>query len=132
MHELSVTSAIVNALLDLVKQQSASRVEEVNLKIGQLRAISIEQVRFCYEILAKGTSLEGSKLVVEEVPGQLQCSRCSYHQEFNPQDDTYHFDIPLLICPTCGGSLLVQGGDECVIGKVRMQVPSTPENHSAS
>ena len=129
MHELSVTSAIVDALLELVKQHGASQVEEVHLKIGTLRALSIEQVKFCYEILSKGTALGGSKLVVEEVAGELQCSNCSYCGQFNAQDDSCHFGIPPLVCPVCGSSLLIKGGDECVIGKVRMQIPSKTENN---
>jgi hydrogenase nickel incorporation protein HypA/HybF len=128
MHELSVTSAIVDALLDLVKKHGASQVEEVHLKIGTLRALSVEQVKFCYQILSKGTALDGSKLIVEEVAGELECSNCSYSGQFNAQDDSYHFGIPLLVCPVCGSSLLVKGGDECVIGKVRMQVPSKTES----
>jgi hydrogenase nickel incorporation protein HypA/HybF len=129
MHELSVTSAIVDALLDLVKKHGASQVEEVHLKIGTLRALSVEQVKFCYEILCKGTPLEGSKLIVEEVAGELECSNCNYSGQFNAQDDAYHFGIPPLVCPTCGSSLLVKGGDECVIGRVRMQVPPKAENN---
>ncbi len=128
MHELSVTSAIVDALLDLVRKQKASRVEEVHLKIGTLRALSTEQVTFCYQILCKGTVLEGSRLIIEEVSGQLECSKCDYAGQFNSQDEAYHFGIPPLVCPQCGSSLLVKGGDECVIEKVRLQVPSKVEN----
>jgi len=128
MHEFSVTSWIVEALLDLVKKQGASRAVEVHLRIGSLRALSNEQVKFCYGVLAKGTALEGSKLVIEEVPGRLRCSACSYRGEFNPQDDAYHFGIPPLACPECGQALEIEGGDECVIAKVRMQLPSAGES----
>ena len=132
MHELSVTSAIVDALLDLVKKHGATRVEDVQLKIGTLRALSIEQVKFCYQILCKGTALEGSRLIVEEVPGVLECNSCRYSVQFNAQDETYHFGIPPLVCPVCGSSLLIKGGDECVIGRVRMQVPSKPESNAVT
>jgi hydrogenase nickel incorporation protein HypA/HybF len=132
MHELSVTSLIVDALLDLVRQHGASHVEEVYLKIGTLRALSVEQVEFCYEVLSKNTVLEGSRLIVEEIPGELQCAKCGYSARFTSQDDTFHFGIPLLVCPICGGSLSVKGGDECVIGKVRMEIPSKAEANAAT
>ena len=127
MHEFSVTSWIVEALLDLVKRQGASRVVEVHLRIGTLRALSIEQVKFCYGVLARGTPLQGSRLIIEEVPGRLRCSACGYRGEFNPHDDAYHFGIPPLACPECGAALLIEGGDECVIAKVRMLLPSAGE-----
>jgi len=131
MHEFSVTSWIVDALLDLAKRHGASSVQEVHLRIGSLRALSIDQVKFCYGVLAKGTTLEGSRLVIEEVPGKLRCSACSYRGEFNPQDDAYHFGIPPLVCPECGAPLLIEGGDECVIAKVRMLLPSARESSTS-
>jgi len=124
MHEFSVTSWIVEALLDLAKEQGASRVVEVHLRIGSLRALSIDQVKFCYEILAKGTVLQGSRLLTEEVPGKLRCTACNYQGEFNSHDDAFHFGIPPLACPDCGEALSIEGGDECVIAKVRMMLPS--------
>jgi hydrogenase nickel incorporation protein HypA/HybF len=131
MHEFSVTSWIVDALLDLAKKQHSKKILEVHLKIGKMRALSIDQVKFCYDILAKGTALEGSELISEEVKGEVRCSNCEYHGEFNPEGDAYHFGIPPLVCPICGHSLVVEGGDECVIAKVRMLLPSTARNDSA-
>jgi hydrogenase nickel incorporation protein HypA/HybF len=128
MHEFTVTSWIVEALFDLVKKEGADRVFEVHLRIGKLRALSLDQVRFCYDVLAKGTALEGSSLIIEESAGRVRCVNCSYHAEFNPEGDTYHFGLPPLSCPQCGSSVSVEGGDECVITKIRMQVPSALES----
>ena len=125
MHEFTVTSWIVDALLDLVRKQGASHVLEVNLRVGKLRALSVDQVRFCYGVISKDTVLEGSKLIIEESPGKVHCPNCGHQSEFNPEGDAYHFGLPPLICSMCGGSLMIEGGDECVITKVRMQLPST-------
>jgi hydrogenase nickel incorporation protein HypA/HybF len=128
MHEFTIATSIVDALLDLARQQGSDRVLEVQMKIGKLRAISIEQVKFSYDILAKGTPLEGSSLTVEESSGSLRCPECSYHGEFNPDDDlSFHFGVPPLLCPQCGNSLSIDGGDECVITKVRMVTSTAKE-----
>jgi len=127
MHEFTVTSWIVDALLDLVRKQSASRIVEVELRIGKLRALSMDQLKFCYEVLSKGTVLEGSTLVFEESPGKARCKNCGYNSEFDPDGDEYHYGLPILACPACNSTVVVEGGDECVITKVRMEIPSSPE-----
>ena len=125
MHEFTFASSIHDALLDIAKQQGSTRVLEVQLKVGKLRALSIDQVKFSYDVLAKGTILEGSKLTVEESAGSVRCPACDYHGEFNPEDDlSFHFGIPPLVCPNCGKSLTIEGGDECTITRVRMVAPS--------
>jgi hydrogenase nickel incorporation protein HypA/HybF len=127
VHEMTITASLVEAVTDLAKQQGAKRVIEVHLRVGKLRALSIDQVKFSYEILTKGTLLDGSKLIVEETPGKVRCSVCKYGEEFDPQGDlAYHFGLPPLVCPNCGNMLEVEGGDECVITKVRMLAPSEP------
>jgi hydrogenase nickel incorporation protein HypA/HybF len=125
MHEFTITTYLVEALLDLVKQQGPKQVLEVHLKVGKLRALSVEQVKFSYEILAKGTVLEGSRLIAEETNGTVHCSTCNYREEFNPEDPPlFHYGLPRLECPKCGNPLAIEGGDECVITKVRMVLPS--------
>ena len=131
MHEFTMTSWIVEALFDLVRKEDAKQVLEVHLRIGKLRALSTDQVRFCYGVLSKGTVLEGSELIIEESAGKIRCGNCGYQGEFNPEGDAYHFGLPPLICPMCSSSLLIEGGDECVITRVRMQLPSTPPESTA-
>jgi hydrogenase nickel incorporation protein HypA/HybF len=133
MHEFSFASSIVESLLDLANKQGASKVLEVHLKIGKLRALSTEQLRFSYGILARGTVLEGSHLIVEESAGRLECPQCNYHGEFDPEGDlSFHFGIPPLICPQCGGGLTIKGGDECMITSVRMVLPTTIQGNEAA
>lgn len=124
MHEFSFATSIVEALLDLAQKQGASKILEVRLRIGALRALSVEQVKFSYNILAKGTLLEGSRLFVEESMGSVRCPNCGYHATMDPNGDAFHFGIPTLLCPQCSGSLGIEGGDECTITSVRMLLPT--------
>jgi hydrogenase nickel incorporation protein HypA/HybF len=134
MHEFTITSAIVEALFDLADKQGSKRVLEVYLSIGKLRSLSSEQVRFSYGILTKGTILQGSKLIIEETDARIRCIKCGYMGQLDPRDDLgYHFAIPSLLCPQCQNPLSIEGGDECVITKVRMELPSpTLEGNSAA
>jgi len=125
MHEFAITSSLVDAVLDLARKHDCRQVLEVHLRIGRLRALSPDQMKFSYDVLVKGTILEGSELHVEETPGIVHCAKCGYNKEFDSEvGDAYHFGVPPLICPTCAGFLNVEGGNDCVITKVRMLIPS--------
>ena len=131
MHEYSVANSIVDAVLELAKQQNSNRVVEVKMRIGKLRVLSIDQLRFSYEILSKGTILAGSELTVQETSGSVRCPRCGYVNKIETDDESFHFGIPSMICPTCGATLSIDGGDECLITKIRMLVPSAHTEEDA-
>jgi len=126
VHEFAIATSLVETLLELAKKQSSPKVIEVQLKIGKLRVLSQEQLRFSYEILSKGTLLEGSRLTIEETPGIARCPNCNYAQELETSDLSFHFGLPRMNCPKCASDLNLEGGDECLITKVRMVIPSEP------
>ena len=130
MHEYSIANSIVEAVLELAKQHNANRVVEVRMNIGQLRVLSIDQLRFSYEIISKGTALEGSQLTVQETSGSVRCPKCGYGNKIETDDESFHFGIPSMVCPTCGTNLSIEGGDECVITKVRMLIPTATKKDS--
>jgi hydrogenase nickel incorporation protein HypA/HybF len=125
VHEFAIATSLVEALFEIAKKQSSTKIIEVQLKVGKLRALSLEQLRFSYEVLSKGTLLQGSRLVVEETSGSARCPNCNYAQELPETGDfTYHFGLPRMNCPKCATPLILEGGDECLITKVRMVIPS--------
>ena len=127
MHELTIATSLVEALLEIAKKQSSNKIVAVQLKVGKLRLISVDQLKFSYEILSKGTLLEGSQLTIEETAAFTRCQNCGYAQELETGDTRYHFALPPMKCPKCGSDLKVEGGDECLITKVRMTLPEPAE-----
>ena len=124
MHEFSIASMIVDALIELAEKQGATKIVAVHLQIGQLRSLSAEQVRFSYGILSEGTILEGSKLLIEEVTATVHCPKCGYESKLKSDEEMlYHFALPSMVCPQCGTALSVSGGDECTISKVTLELP---------
>ena len=73
MHELSITRNIVAIVAERAGQRS---VQRVRLQIGRLSGIEVSAVRFCYDVCAQGTVLEGSRLDIEEVDGRAECLEC--------------------------------------------------------
>jgi hydrogenase nickel incorporation protein HypA/HybF len=127
VHEFAIATSLVDALFDIAKKQSSTKVIEVQLKVGKLRLLSLDQLRFSYEILVKGTLLEGSRLTIEETHAFARCPNCDYAQDLVETGDfSFHFGLPRMNCPKCSADLLLEGGDECLITKVRMMIPSKP------
>ncbi|HXA26985.1 MAG TPA: hydrogenase maturation nickel metallochaperone HypA [Acetobacteraceae bacterium] len=74
MHELSITHGIVAICAE---RAGTERVTCVRLEIGQLSAVLPDAVRFCFDICAKGTVVEGAILEIIETPGRALCRDCN-------------------------------------------------------
>ena len=121
MHELSIATVLVNTLLNYqTKQEKIRKILEVYIRIGKMRAVSIEQLAYSYDLLVSGTSLAGSKLVVEEVPAKINCPKCNFSDNFDMKGDSFHFAVPSLSCPRCQTHLNLEGGEELQIAKIRV------------
>jgi hydrogenase nickel incorporation protein HypA/HybF len=122
MHEFSMATRIVETVLQTAKMQKALRVKEVRLLIGALSFLNAEQVKFAYKILSEGTLLENSELIIEEKEAKVRCERCGYEGPIsNIEDPLYHFFIPSLLCPKCGGTSSIIEGKECILESVKME-----------
>ena len=73
MHELGITHRVVAICSE---RAAGALVKRVTLEIGKLSAELPDSVRFCYDICAQGTVLEGSVLEIIEVPGMAICRDC--------------------------------------------------------
>jgi hydrogenase nickel incorporation protein HypA/HybF len=56
-------------------------VKRVALEIGKLSAIMPNAVRFCFDICAKGTVVEGATLEILEIAGLGKCKVCGGNVE---------------------------------------------------
>lgn len=116
MHEVSVVSNFVNAILNELEKYDADRVEEVTLVIGDLTSLGEEQMSFAYEIVTKGTKLEGSKLMVEHEKIEVECEHCGYKGGVKTIDNDFdQHSIPILSCPKCNGDIRVVKGQSCMV-----------------
>jgi len=73
MHELAITQEIVEILRERAGER---RVRRVVLEIGKLSAVLPDAVRFCFDLCAEGTPVEGARLEIEEPAGRARCRAC--------------------------------------------------------
>ena len=121
MHELSIASGLVEKLLEFSEQNSERAILEVRLEIGELSHIDPEQLRFCYESIAKETPLEGSILTISTVPAIVSCPYCSYRGRPDYWDEALAIaPVVTMRCPHCGKAVDADQGHECAIKSVRL------------
>ena len=75
MHELSIAMNIVE-LAQQEAQQHGVRVSAVHLRVGALSGVVKEALLCSYEMACHDTPLQGSRLVVEDVPVMVYCPNC--------------------------------------------------------
>lgn len=94
MHELSVAVSLVEVAERAARQAEAERVTQVRLELGALSGVHADALRFGYDVAVRGTLLEGSDLVIEEIPAAIACATCG---ETSEVEGWWPFQ-----CPRCG------------------------------
>lgn len=85
MHELSIAISIVDSAEEEAVQRNV-RVTAVYLRLGRLSGVVKDALLASYEIAAAGTLLEGSRLVIEEVPIMAYCPRCQARRQVDSSE----------------------------------------------
>ena len=127
MHEVSVMSSILDAVLNELSKYRVQKVEEVLLVIGDLTFLGEDQLSFAFEVLTRGTILEGSKLTVEHEPVEVLCRHCGYAgRAEHLEDEVNHASVPTLNCPSCGQRVEVTKGKGCMVRSVKVVEEDVP------
>jgi hydrogenase nickel incorporation protein HypA/HybF len=120
MHEFSISNEIVRNVLDTAKKNGGQRVLSIQLEIGELALLNVEQVTFWIHELFKGTVAEGAKVKVKPIKARIQCESCGYKggMSLDRQDPFRHF-IPYS-CPKCSSfQIKVEKGRECTLRNIQ-------------
>lgn len=95
MHELGIMESALALVRHHAEDKQARRVSRVVFRIGALAGVEIESLRFAFDVVARGSVVEGAELEIELVPVAVYCSGCQ--QEFEGETQGFIF-----ICPSCG------------------------------
>lgn len=93
MHELSIAMSIIDAATDEAKQRGV-HVNAVHLRMGVLSGVVKDALFFSYEVACQDTPLEGSRLIIEDIPVAVFCPRCKEKRVLP--------SVQSFTCPECG------------------------------
>jgi hydrogenase nickel incorporation protein HypA/HybF len=104
MHELSIAESILAAVRKEVASRPGSHPIRVGLRIGQLAAVDVDSLTFCFEAVLKGTDWENLQLDARVCPIRRICRDCGHEFAVVEYDAT---------CPECAGTdTKLSSGDE--------------------
>lgn len=94
MHELSIAMSMIEMASEEAARRGSTQVNTIYLKLGPLSGVVKDALLFSYEVASSGTPLEGSKLVIEDVPVVVFCQDCQAERVIE--------SIQRFCCPVCG------------------------------
>jgi hydrogenase nickel incorporation protein HypA/HybF len=110
MHELSVASAVLNTVL---KHADKRRVSVVALRVGRMRQVIPDSLRFYWDIVARDTVCQDATLELDEIQTTLRCRDC--RRRWWPQ-------IPAFRCPQCGSADVdIEAGEELEVDYIEVE-----------
>lgn len=92
MHELSLAQNILDIVEQEMTRHGATRATLIRIDVGEFTAVVPESLSFCFEVITRGTPLEGVKLEMNPVPLTGRCKGCG--EEFKIRENNF-------ICPWC-------------------------------
>ena len=113
MHELSIATAVLNTAL---KHAEDRPVEVVVMRVGSVRQVVPESLRFYWGVVARDTVCDDARLEIDEIDARLQCEDCG--REWEPL-------IPAFRCPDCASAhVTVAAGEELEIEYLELREPA--------
>jgi hydrogenase nickel incorporation protein HypA/HybF len=102
MHELTAAQNALSLAIREAAKLGATRVKGVRMKSRLWTMDELDNVRFHFDTLAKGTPAEDAVLSTEELPIKFKCENCGLE---------YEADDGECACPSCpsGQGVLVGG-----------------------
>ena len=108
MHELAITQSMVDAIVD---RFGDARVTAVHVRIGKVSGVVPDAVRFCFDLVAEGTPVEGARLDITEPQGRARCRGCAAE---------FAVDDLVLLCGCGSADVELLSGQDLVISAVEV------------
>jgi hydrogenase nickel incorporation protein HypA/HybF len=109
MHELSIAESVIAVAERHARGRAVTKVE---LRVGHLRQVVPSALVFAFQLVSRGTALDGAELAIEDVPARGRCRDC--------ESETTMAGFPLA-CSACGGlDLEILAGEELLVDSLEL------------
>ncbi len=103
MHEFSIAQSIVETVIKVARDNGASQILGVNLEVGEVALVNVDQLGWHIQLLTQGTLADGMQLQWTRIPAGIRCQGCGYEGglRYEKEDPSWHFSVPSFECPQC-------------------------------
>jgi hydrogenase nickel incorporation protein HypA/HybF len=85
LHELSIAIALVEMAAEEAERRGA-RVVAAHVRLGILSGVVKEALLSAYQMASEGTAVEGTALVIDEIPTVIHCAVCQQDRPTRPHE----------------------------------------------
>jgi hydrogenase nickel incorporation protein HypA/HybF len=111
MHELAIAEAIL--AIATAHAAGARKITTIEVRVGHLRQVVPEALKFNFELVAQGTLAAGAELAIEEVAPAGRCQACGASAGLT--------NWPLR-CPACGAlDIDLTEGEELLVSALEVE-----------
>ena len=93
MHEIGVVRSMVKTVTAFAEANQITDIAEIVVDVGELSLVIPKYVEEIYPVATEGTILEGTKLIMNVIPGMAECDDC---------DEIFNVIEHEGYCPHCG------------------------------
>jgi len=116
VHEVSIALGMVDELIKIARNNEATKINSVKLKIGRMSGIVTDSLIFAFDaVKLEHSLLSDAKIVIEEIPAVCTCGDCNTR-----------FEIDNMFFPTCSNcdslNVNIISGEEQHIENVELEV----------
>jgi hydrogenase nickel incorporation protein HypA/HybF len=113
MHEYSIAQALLEQVEAEAARRGATAVHRVHVRLGALSGVEASLLATAFEVARRATLCADAELTIDPVAADWRCPRC--HQAVAEG---------FLRCESCGVPAALVAGDEIILARLEMEVPS--------
>lgn len=116
MHEVSIALGMVDELTRIARENNATKITLVKLKIGKMSGIVVDSLKFAFDaIKLEHPIMTTAEIIINEIPLIYECNDCNTTFETE--------DIYFPACTNCKSyNLAIISGEEQHIENVEVEV----------
>ena len=113
MHEYSIVQALINQCEDIVKENEATEVEKLTVKIGVLSGVEPDLLQTAFDTFKEKTMCESCEYIQNIQPIVIRCHKCNKESTLNKNE---------YCCPSCQSiELDVIDGEDLMLMQLELE-----------